>query len=78
MSFFGENGHYLLSTLVEDAYSKLPAKRSEYEKGIIKVDERINICFTVFSGGIFRFFPLANDSNNTWLSYTATHKVFCK
>lgn len=69
-SFFGENGHYLLSKLVEDAYAKLPAKRSEYEKGIIKVDERINICFTVFSGGIFRFFPLENDSNNTWLSYT--------
>jgi len=69
-SFFGENGHYLLATLVEDAYAKLPAKRSEYEKGIIKVDERINICFTVFSGGIFRFFPLENDSNNTWLAYT--------
>ena len=69
-SFFGENGHYLLATLVEEAYAKLPAKRSEYEKGIIKIDERINICFTVFSGGIFRFFPLANDSNNTWLAYT--------
>ena len=69
-SFFEENGHYILAKLVEDAYAKLPAKRSEYEKEIIKVDERVNICFTVFSGGIFRFFPLANDSNNTWLSYT--------
>ena len=69
-SFFGENGHYLLATLVEDAYAKLPAKRSEYEKGIINVYERINIFFTVFSGGIFRFFPLENDSNNTWLAYT--------
>ena len=69
-SFFGENGHYLLAKLIEDAYAKLPAKRSEYEKEIIKVDERINICFTVFNGGIFRFFPLPNDSNNTWLTYT--------
>ena len=69
-SFFEKNGHYILATLVEEAYAKLPAKRSEYEKGIIKVDERINICFTVFSGGIFRFFPLENDSNNTWLAYT--------
>jgi cytochrome c-type biogenesis protein CcsB len=69
-SFFEEDGHYILAKLVEDAYAKLPAKRSEYEKEIIKVDERVNICFTVFSGGIFRFFPLANDSNNTWLSYT--------
>ena len=69
-SFFGKNGHYLLAGLVEESYAKLPAKRSEYDKDIIKVDERINICFTVYSGGIFRFFPLANDSNNTWLSYT--------
>ncbi len=69
-SFFEENGNYLLAKLVEDSYAKLPAKRTEYEKEIIKVDERVNICFAVFSGGIFRFFPLASDSNNTWLSYT--------
>mgnify|MGYP006126200225 CR=1 FL=1 len=69
-SFFSSDGNYILSGLVEDAYAKLPAKRSEYEKNIIKVDERVNICFNVFSGGIFRFFPLANDSNNTWLSYS--------
>jgi cytochrome c-type biogenesis protein CcsB len=68
--FFEENGHYILAKLVEEAYAKLPAKRSEYEKDIIKVDERVNICFSVYSGGIFRFFPLANDTNNTWLSYT--------
>jgi len=74
-SFFDKNGHYLLADLVEEAYAKLPAKRSEYEKDIIKVDERVNICFAVFSGGIFRFFPLANDSNNTWLSY-AEHPRF--
>ena len=67
--FFEENGHYILAQLVEDAYAKLPAKRSEYEKDIIKVDERVNICFTIFSGGIFRFFPLADDANNSWLSY---------
>ncbi len=72
--FFDENGHYILATLVEEAYAKLPAKRSEYEKDIIKVDERVNICFTVFNGGIFRFFPLPNDENNTWLSYSDNAK----
>ena len=73
-SFFEENGNYLLAKLVEDSYAKLPAKRSEYEKEIIKVDERVNICFAVFSGGIFRFFPLASDSNNSWLPYTEHSK----
>ena len=69
--FFGENGHYLLAKDVEEAYEKLPKDRGQYDKDVIKVDERVNICFAVFSGGIFRLFPLPNDSNNTWLSYTS-------
>ena len=69
--FFGENGHYLLTKDVEQAYEKLPKDRGQFDKDIIKVDERVNICFAVFSGGIFRLFPLPNDSNNTWLSYTS-------
>jgi cytochrome c-type biogenesis protein CcsB len=76
-SFFEENGNYILAKLVEDSYAKLPAKRSEYEKEIIKVDERVNICFAIFSGGIFRFFPLNSDSNNTWFTYTE-HAKFSK
>ena len=67
--FFDKDGHYILGKPVEDAYAKLPAKRSEYEKDIIKVDERVNICFSIFSGGIFRLFPLAGDPDNSWLSY---------
>ena len=66
---FGENGHYLLSKDVELAYEKLPKDRGQYDKDVIKVDERVNVCFAVFGGGIFRLFPLPNDSNNTWLTY---------
>ena len=65
---FGENGHYLLSKDVELAYEKLPKDRGKYDNDVIKVDERVNICFAVFGGGIFRLFPLPNDSNNTWLT----------
>ena len=69
--FFGENGNYLLTNVVEQAYEKLPKDRGQFDKDVIKVDERVNICFAVFSGGIFRLFPLPNDSNNTWLSFTS-------
>ncbi len=69
--FFGENGHYLLTNDLEKAYEKLPKDRGQFDKDLIKVDERVNICFAVFSGGIFRLFPLPRDSNNTWLSYTS-------
>ena len=67
-NFFDSNGHYLLSEDVELAYEKLPKDRDQYDKDLIKVDERVNICFAIYSGGIFRFFPLPNDSNNTWLT----------
>ena len=68
--FFGENGHYLLTKDIEIAYEKLPKNRDLYDKDVIKVDERINVCFAIFGSGIFRLFPLPKDSNNTWLTYT--------
>jgi cytochrome c-type biogenesis protein CcsB len=68
-NFFDTNGHYLLAKDVESAYEKLPKDRDQYDKDLIKVDERVNICFSVYGGGVFRFFPLPNDSNNTWLTY---------
>ena len=59
---------------VDRVNSKAPIDRDKYDKDIITVDERINICFTIYNGDIFRFFPLANDSNNTW--YTARENSF--
>ena len=66
--FFDKNGHYILAKDVELSYEKLPKDRDQYDKDLIKVDERVNICFAVYGGGIFRLFPLPNDSNNTWLT----------
>ena len=73
-NFFDSNGAYILSKLVEEAYATLPAKRSEFEKDVIKVDERVNICFAIFNGGLFRFFPLVDDQNNTWFTYKEHYK----
>ena len=67
--FFDLNGKYLLASYVESAYEKLPKDRDQFDKDIIKVDERVNICFAVYAGGIFRLFPLPDDPNNTWLTY---------
>jgi cytochrome c-type biogenesis protein CcsB len=67
--FFDSNGHYLLAKDVQFSYEKLPKDRNQYDKDLIKVDERVNICFAVYGGGIFRFFPLPNDSNNTWVTF---------
>ena len=73
-SFFNKNGDYILKDEVEKVNSKVPINRGKYDKDILAVDERINICFMIYNGDIFRLFPLANDSNNTW--YTARESGF--
>ncbi|TNJ46391.1 cytochrome c biogenesis protein CcsA [Tamlana fucoidanivorans] len=64
------NGKYLLGEAVEKANKKKPAERNELDKEIIKVDERFNILYNVFSGNYFKVFPNSNDANNKWHSQT--------
>ena len=59
---------YILSKYVNDAYQKKPALRSKFDTEIIRLDERINLCYQVYSGNILRVFPKLNDTNNTWFS----------
>ena len=73
-TFFTEDGDYILKDEVDRVNSKAPINRDKYDKDILTVDERVNICFTIYNGDIFRFFPLANDSNNTW--FTARENSF--
>lgn len=63
---YNKGGTYKLSQYVDNAYKKKPAERSGFDKEIIKVDERVNICYMVYSGGFMNIFPLKNDPNNAW------------
>jgi len=67
--FFEKNGDgYLLYEEVSTASRKKPAQRSQYDKELLKVDERVNISYMVYTGSLFKIFPKPNDSNNLWLS----------
>lgn len=57
---------YLLFEDLQKANQKEPHLRDLFDKEIIKLDEKLNINFMVYSGAIFRVFPLPNDPNNTW------------
>ena len=74
-SFFDKDGYYLLKGLVDDALGKGLAKQSEYERDILLVDKRVFLFRQLWMPGVFRLFPLPNDSNNTWFS-SAEHAVF--
>lgn len=66
--FFGKKGEYKLKYYAEEANRKRPSNRNQFDKDIIKVDERINICYMVYTGSFLRIYPKPNDENNKWFA----------
>ncbi len=62
---FGETGGYKLASLVDAAYAKPDGQRSKFDKEVIKVDERVNICYMMSRGDFLRIFPL-RDGTDHW------------
>ena len=67
-SFFDFQGNYLLKQIVADAYAKAEGKRNTLDKNIIKLDERLNITWAIFSGQFLKIFPNLSDADNTWFA----------
>ena len=68
ISFFRDD-NYILHDHVERAFHKKPALRSKFDNEIIRLDERVNICYLVFTGELLRILPRSNDSTHTWFSH---------
>ncbi len=64
--FFDESGQYKLKEQARSAYNIQPRDRGVFEKEIIKLDEKINICSMVFSGRFLKIFPIPGDTSYTW------------
>ncbi|MGE0560806.1 MAG: c-type cytochrome biogenesis protein CcsB [Flavobacteriales bacterium] len=67
-NFFDKDFNYILTKDADEANRKKPAERTKYDKEVIAVDERANVCFMVFQGAMLRVFPKAGDENNTWFT----------
>lgn len=59
---------YKLSDAAEEASRKAPKDRSIFDKEVLKVDERVNVSYMVFTGSLMKIWPKANDENNKWLA----------
>ena len=68
IDFFDEKFNYIITKEVEEAKRKKPAEQNKYDKEIIKVDERVTICYMVFQGSLIPVFPKYRESNNTWFT----------
>ena len=60
-------GSYKLTEGINKAYSKAPGERTKTDKEIMKVDERVNILYMIYTGNFLKIFPLHDDSHN-WAS----------
>ncbi len=59
---------YILFEDAEVARRKKPAERNQYDKDVLKTDERFNILYGVFTGLYLKILPLPNDINQNWYS----------
>jgi cytochrome c-type biogenesis protein CcsB len=72
--FFHSNGEYKLQEEVRTAYGLQPIDRGQFEKDIMKIDERVNIASMIYSGRIFKIIPVPGHKNNEWVSAQIDHK----
>ncbi len=75
LDLFDKDFNYIIGPDVEEANRKKPSEQDKYDKEILKVDERANICLMVFQGNLLRIFPKFKDENNTWFT-GADYKEF--
>ncbi|WP_200762404.1 cytochrome c biogenesis protein [Nitrosophilus alvini] len=77
MFFEYTNGpKYIIAKYVQQAVQKKPSQRDKFDKDLIKVDERVNICYMSYTGELLKIFPKPNDKNQKWYSPLEAIKTF--
>jgi len=68
LDVFDEGGRYLIADAVDKAYSRPAAERSRMEKDLLKLDEKVNILYSLQQGKMLALFPLPGDTGGKWYS----------
>lgn len=68
-------GEYKLKTYVDKAFEKKPGERDKFDKELISVDERLNLCYQVYSGQFLKVFPVPGDVHHKWLIPTQLKEI---
>ncbi len=78
LQFFdpGREPSYLIGEQVGDAHRKKSSERSKFDTEIIRVDERMNICYMVYSGTLLRILPDRDDPDQRWHSPNTVQSVY--
>jgi cytochrome c-type biogenesis protein CcsB len=62
----GQGYRYKLQDAINEVNQLKPGARGEYEKELLRVDERVNIVNAIFSAELLNIFPVPNHPNNKW------------
>lgn len=63
---FDSIGNYKLQEKLEEAYAKMPAERTRFDKDLLKLDEQVNIFHQLINHQMLNLFPKDGDKNHTW------------
>jgi len=74
--FSRKDNSYKIFKDVSDSSRKKPLEKSQYDKELLKVDERVNVSYMVYQGTLMRIFPKPNDANNKWYAPMDAMKTF--
>ena len=74
--FSTQNGSYKIFDAVTQASQKKPLEKTQYDKELIKIDERVNVAFMAYQGSLLRIYPKPNDKNNKWMAPMDAIKAF--
>ncbi|MDR0579495.1 MAG: cytochrome c biogenesis protein CcsA [Campylobacteraceae bacterium] len=74
--FDAQTNEYKLQKIMETAERKKESERNQFDKDVIKVDERINILFLTFTMDLFKIVPKVDDKNYQWHSVNSALYTF--
>jgi len=74
--FSQKDNSYKIFDAVTKASRKKPLEKSQYDKELIKVDERVNVAYMTYQGTLMRIYPVPNDKNNKWVAPMDALKTF--
>ncbi len=62
----GPHGGYKLASYAEAAMHKRPIERNEFDRRVIKADEKLNIVYMIFTGDLLKIVPKMGDPLKKW------------
>ncbi|RUM65242.1 MAG: cytochrome C biogenesis protein [Sulfurimonas sp.] len=69
---------YKLAEIIDEAARKEPKYRNKLDKAALKIDEKVNVAYMVFTGSLLKIWPLKSDETNKWYATIEALETFDK